>query len=121
MTENGKPIEAKYKPMNAHGFMVKALAAELTGPMIEALMNGFYSEGSATIIRPKRNSTRKALVRRGLVHEGDGRWTALGREVAQCLPSGWNTAAIKSMDQLHEMAIAEDWSRTAAAAGAHAA
>jgi hypothetical protein len=105
----------EYGPMSAHGFLVERTAAELTGPMMETLMNGFYNEGSASIIRPKGNPTRKALVRRGLVHDGDNRWTALGREVAQRLPEPWNIAAIKGMDELHEMALTENDTRTVAA------
>lgn len=71
------------------------IAAGLSRPMINMLRNGFYTEGSATVIGSHRSPTRNALVRRGLVHH-DNRWTALGREVARVIDP-----RVKTMGALH--------------------
>jgi hypothetical protein len=77
------------------------IAIRLSDAMQDMLRHGFYNEGSATVVAGSNSGTRKALVRRGLIAE-DGRWTALGREVARVLDD-----RVKTIDQLHEMAIDE--------------
>jgi hypothetical protein len=93
------------------------IAVALTPTMRDMLLNGFYSEGSATVVARVGNRTRDALLRRGLIAE-DNRWTALGREVA-IITRGNADGAIKTVDELHAMALDENARREMDEAAEH--
>ncbi len=101
---------------NAYQFRVWDTANNLTSAMRDMLMNGYYDEGSATIIALPTNRTAQALKRRGLVHD-DHRWTAFGRDVARLVRGAGvgEPGAVKTLDELHALAIAEDALRAARA------
>lgn len=77
------------------------IAAGLSVPMQTVLLRGADGQAEAATVFGNAN-TIFALMKRGLVHP-DSRWTALGREVVRVL-----NPKIKTLDELHEMALAED-------------
>lgn len=90
------------------------IAAKLSPAMRRVLMTGASSEGAAKVYG--HTNTIIALIERGLItidslpHRGH-RWTKLGREVARHAWGEYGASAIKTMDELHELAIDEDAKR----------
>lgn len=81
------------------GMTAEQIARTVTDPMRHALATGKESEGSARLLG--HTNTIVALMDRGLVHT-DGRWTALGREVARMIIAA--RSRVKTIDELHEQA-----------------